>query len=383
MLTRSLAPLLRSDPKSVLLLGPRQTGKSTLMASLSPEVTLNLAREATFLEMARNPQALEEKLLARNGPGFTVFLDEIQRLPSLLNTVQALIDEHPGRFRFLLTGSSARKLKRGGANLLPGRIHTYALGAITAGEMGYRFPVRQAMSTGALPGVLTHPSERTRRKTLVSYASTYLKEEIQAEALARAIEGFARFITAAAEWSGQFLDIAKLATVALAPRNSVSRWIEVLEDTLLVRRIGAFAKSATRRLVQHPKLFFFDVGVLNGLLNNFEVSADRIGALFEHLVCQQLFDGAAAVDEPIRVSTFRTEHGAEVDFIAELRRQIWAIELKASTSVSPADLSGLARFGDYLGGSHRSRVWYLGPDRRKVAGVDVLPWQQGLRELGL
>lgn len=383
MLTRQLRQALASGHQSVLLLGPRQTGKSTLMATLAPDVTLNLAREAVFLELARNPAALEERLAARPEKRLTVFLDEVQRLPSVLNTVQALLDEQPGRFRFLLTGSSARKLRRGGANLLPGRVHTFALGAAVASELGYRFPTRQALSTGALPGVLSHPSEAIRRKTLTSYASTYLKEEIQAEALSRSIEGFARFLSVVAAWSGQHLDLAKVAQAAQVPRNSVTRWVEVLEDTLLVRRLGSFAKSGTRRLVQHPRLFFFDVGVLNGLLENFEVSADRSGSLFEHLICQQLFDSAAARDRSIRVSSFRTEHGAEVDFIVELDGQVWAIEVKASANVASTDLRGLERFADWYGKKHRARVWFLGSEPRRVAGVDVLPWQRGLRELGL
>jgi len=383
MLTRLLTRALRSDDRSVLLLGPRQVGKSTLIATLAADVTLNLAREATFLELASNPSALEERLSARAERHLTVFIDEVQRLPSLLNTIQALLDEQPGRFRFLLTGSSARKLRRGNANLLPGRIDTYALGAIVAKEMAYGLPTRQVLSTGALPGVLTHPRDETRRKILSSYASTYVREEIQAEALTRSIEGFARFITAAAEWSGQFLDVSKIAVAASAPRTSIIRWLEVLEETLVVRRIESFAKSITRRLVQHPKLHFFDVGVLNGMLQNFEVSADRIGKLYEHLVSQQLFDGAAAADRPIRVATYRTEHGAEVDFVVELERALWAIELKASSNVSAEDLRGLRSFADYVGKRHHPRVWYLGRERRKVAGVDVLPWQEGLRELGL
>lgn len=383
MLTRSLRAILAADPKSALLLGPRQVGKSTLIASLRPHLALNLARESIFLELAANPRALEERLAARDESPLVVFIDEVQRLPSLLNTLQAMIDENPDRFRFLLTGSSARKLRRGNANLLPGRVHSYALGAVTAREANYKLPTRQVLSTGCLPGILLHPRDETRRKTLSSYASTYLREEVQAESLTREIEGFARFLTEASLWSGRYLDISKLAQAAQAPRNSVVRWVEVLEDTLLVRKVESFAKSATRRLVQHPKLFFFDVGVWNGLLRNFEVSPDRIGALFEHLVCQQLFDGSSALDREIRVSTFRTENGAEVDFVVELDRKIWAIELKASHNVAPTDLTGLRRFADYLGKTCQQRVWYLGSEKRKVAGIDALPWQHGLRELGL
>jgi predicted AAA+ superfamily ATPase len=384
MLTRRLTTRLASSKTSTLLLGPRQTGKSTLMRSLAPDLAFNVADEATFLRFASNPGELRARLEAQPGRSLiTVFVDEVQRLPSLLNTVQAIIDESPRRFRFLLTGSSARKLRRGDANLLPGRLHAYQLGPIVAGEMDFRLSSLDALSTGTLPGILTAEDSDGRRKTLSTYAATYLREEIQAESLSRSLEGFSRFLTTVADYSGRFLDVVKLAATAMVPRASVARWLEVLEDTLLVRRVGSFAKSTTRRLVQHPKLYFFDVGVLNGLLENFEVSADRIGYLFEHLVAIQIQDSAASLDRPVRVSTFRTEHGAEVDFIVEWDKRVWAIECKAATRVRGAELGGLARFADYFGKRHEARVWYLGREARREGGVSVLPWQDGLKEMGL
>jgi predicted AAA+ superfamily ATPase len=262
-------------------------------------------------------------------------------------------------------------------------VHSFALGALTAKELGYELALNRALSTGMLPGIYTAESGPDSQKTLTTYAATYLREEIQAEALTRNLEGFARFIQVSAEYSAKFLDIAKLAMSAAAARQSVTRWLEVLEDTLLVRRIPSFAKSVTRRLVQHPKLFYFDVGVLNGLLRNFEASADRLGALFEHLVAQQLFDSASAGDVAIRVSTFRTEHGAEVDFIVELDKTLWAIELKASRTVASHDLRGFRSFTEFYGKRHHPVVWYTGHHRRKVDGIDVVPWQQGLKDLGL
>jgi len=381
---RTLGPLLARSKKSVLLLGPRQTGKSTLMASLAPHLSINLAHEATYLEFARNPRELEERLAATPRPrGLrSIFIDEIQRLPSLLNTIQALLDAPDGRLRFLLTGSSARKLRRGQANLLPGRIHTYALGPLTSGELGHRLDVRDALATGTLPGILADPDVESRRKTLRAYAATYLREEIQAESLTRNLEGFARFLGIAAEWSGHHLDLSKLAAAAQVPRQSTVRFFEILEDTLIVRRAEPFARSPTRRLVQHPKFFFFDVGVRNGLLGNFTTSADRIGSLFEHLVFSQLAASAAAYDRDVRLSSYRTEHGGEVDVVVELDRRTWAIELKASRTVGATDLRGLASFRQFYVRPHESRVWYLGDVTRVVDGVTVQPWQEGLREMG-
>ena len=381
MIPRHLTGLLQRSKKSVLLLGPRQTGKSTLIQALHPALTINLAHEPTYLQFARNPSELEARLAA--GTFHTVFIDEIQRLPSLLNTIQALLDQGPPFVKYYLTGSSTRKLKRGGANLLPGRIHTYHLGPVVASELAYRMETLQALETGTLPGIWTETDARERRKTLQTYAATYLKEEIQVEALTRNIEGFSRFLFVVAAEAGRFLDLSKLAAAASIPRQSALRFFEILEDTLVLRRCEAFRKSARRRLVQHPRGFFFDTGVLNGLLNNFTASADRIGGLFEHLVFNQLLDSAAARDRDIRVSSYRTEHGAEVDFIVEDGRRTFAVEAKASTTISRVDPRGFRSFAEYYGRRHRSVIAYLGTTRKVLEGIDVLPWQTLLETLRL
>lgn len=380
MITRALGSRLAASKKSVLLLGPRQTGKSTLIAGLRPDLTINLAHEPTFVEFLRNPSELEQRLAALNGRA-VVFIDEIQRLPSLLNTVQVLLDRPSNLLKFYLTGSSARKLRRGHANLLPGRIHAFSLAPLSCSELGYAVDVRKALAYGTLPGIWTEDDDRSREKTLRSYASTYLKEEVQAENLARNLEGFTRFLYAAADWSGRFLDLSKLASAAQIPRQSAVRFFEVLEDCLLVRRIGPFAKSAVKRLVQHPRFFFFDNGVLNGLLGSFQVSGDRLGSSFEHLVCNQLIHEAAARDEDIRLSAYRTEHGAEVDLILERGPQTWAIEIKASKSLRTEELGSLRSFGEFFGNRHRACVLYLGNTRKVLNGIELWPWQEGIRAI--
>ncbi len=380
-IARRLEPVLRRSKKSVLLLGPRQTGKSTLIRRLAPALSINLALESTYLDFARNPDELPQRLAAT--PSKTVFVDEVQRLPTLLNTMQAILDETPQPPKFYLTGSSARKLRRGHANLLPGRLHTYTLGPLTCAELGYRLNTRQALSTGTLPGIWTEPDESERTSTLRAYAGTYLKEEVQAEALTRNLEGFSRFLFVAAAEAGRFLDVSKLCSNAGVPRQSAVRYFEILEDTLLIRRCDAFRKSQRRRLVQSPRFFFFDTGVLNGLLGNFVASPDRVGLLFEHLLFNQLLDGAAAKDQMIRVSSYRTEHGAEVDFIVEIGGEVLAIEAKASSNVGRSDLRGLRSFADYYAKPHRSVIVYLGNVRKVVEKVDVLPWQQLFQEIGL
>lgn len=381
MIERQIRTLLEKTKKSVLLLGPRQTGKSTLIKNLPLELSINLAHEGTYLEFTRNPEELEQRLGAAKAN--TVFIDEVQRLPALLNTIQAIIDEAKHPLKFYLTGSSARKLRRGKANLLPGRIHTYHLGPLVALELGYKMDINQALSTGTLPGIWTEKDSTEKYKTLETYAATYLKEEIQAEALSRNIEGFSRFLFVIAAEAGKFLDLAKLAQEARISYQTAGRFFEILEDTLILRRCDSFRKSERKRLIQAPRFFFFDTGVLNGLLNNFVVSPDRIGMLFEHFLFNQLCDSAAAKDVSLQVSSYRTEHGAEVDFILELDNKVIALEVKASANVSRSDLRGFESFAEYFGKKHRAVVAYLGHHPKKIGNVDILPWQTLLKEIGL
>ena len=378
---RILASHLARSNKSVLLLGPRQTGKSTLIREyLKPNLCINLADEQTYLDFARNPTELQSRLSAKKYQ--TVFLDEVQRLPALMNTLQVILDgSSPAHF--YMTGSSARKLKRGKANLLPGRIHVYHLGPLCCAELGYHMDTTQALETGTLPGIYTEQDTTERTKTLRSYASTYLKEEIQAEALTRNLEGFSRLIFMAAQWSGHFLDMNKLATESQIARQTAMSYFEILEDTLIVQRCPSFSQSHRKRLIKHPKFYFFDTGVLNALLGNFQSSADRKGLLFEHLVFNQIQASAMATDIEIQISSYRTEHGAAVDLIVELSGQVWAIECKASNTIHPGDLRGLKNFADFYGKRCHLAVAYLGNIEKKVDGISVLPWQMLLQEMGL
>ncbi len=381
MIKRTLAEKIAKSKKSVLLLGPRQTGKSTLMRSLKPDLTINLAREETYLEFARNSSELEERLSGEQYK--TVLIDEIQRLPSMLNTIQAILDESASPPKFYLTGSSARKLKRGKANLLPGRIHAYELGSLTAHELKYSIDIKQALSTGTLPGIWTEESRKERQKTLQSYAAAYLKEEIQAEALTRNVEGFSRFLFLSAAESGKFLDMEKLSSEAQIVRQSAARYFDILTDTLIIRRCEPFSKSLRKRLILRPKFFFFDCGVLNGLIENFTVSQDRIGMLFEHLIFNQIMDSAHAKDSQVRISSYRTSNGAEVDFILEIAGEVIAAEVKASKNIRSADTRGFKSFAEYYDKKHRSYIVYMGNISKTVNGVRVLPWQKFLQEIGL
>ena len=345
MYKRLLAEKLGKTTKSILLLGPRQTGKSTLVKTLNPDLSINLAFEQVFLDYSAQP-GLIEKVILRERPK-TIFIDEVQRIPSLLNTVQGILDDNPRKHRFYLTGSSARKLKRGKANLLPGRVVQYQLGPLIHEELGDDLELDDALAFGTLPGCVTEKDAGARRDMLRTYASTYLKEEVQAEALTRQIEG-ARFLFVAASKSGEFLDFSKIGSLAAISQKTSSRFFEILEDTLIVNRLNAYAANETRRLVRHPKYYFFDTGVLNGLLKNFTLSEDRRGFLFEHFIVNQVHTANFIMGEPARLSTYRTEAGSEVDLILEKDGDTLSLEIKSGTRVSPGDFSGLRSFASLI-----------------------------------
>ena len=376
-ISRGIERKLAQAKKSILLLGPRQTGKSTLIRSLRPNLEINLADEETYVEFLRNPGLLKSMVRRYK----SIFIDEIQRIPSLLNTVQAILDRDNAP-KFFLTGSSARKLKRGRANLLPGRIFTYTLGPLSCFELGAKLDIDQVMRKGLLPGVYVEPDPDTWTKLLRSYALTYLKEEIQAEALTRNLEGFSRFFDLICSRSGDFIDFTKFASLASIDRMSAKRYFDVLVDTLVIFPVEAFIKSNRMRLIQHPRFYLFDVGVLNGALRNFEPSADRIGALFKHLVLQLLFSGAKMRDEEIRVSVYRTEAGAEVDFILEREKEIFAIEVKATKRIAAHDLRGLKSFSAFYGRKHTPIIVYMGERELSMEGVEILPLAKAMTKIG-
>jgi uncharacterized protein len=348
MISRLLGSILAKSPKSVLILGPRQVGKSTLVQNLKPQLTINLADDKTFLDFKSNPDELNQRLAAI--PNLkSVLIGEVQRHPTVLNTIQTIIDGKRSKPpKFYLTGSSARKLRRGQANLLPGRIFAYELGPLAAAELNYELNVPHALKYGCLPEPYLSRSDAFCQKLLTTYSGIYLKEEIQAEAMTRNLEGFSRFLASATENSGKILDFSKLAKQARIERKLCSRFYEILEDTLIATRLEVFADT-NADVSKRPKFYFFDTGVLNGLLANFSASSDRKGMLFEHLVISQVIASAKARDTAIKLSYFRTRGGFEVDLILQIGAKTYAVEVK-SGRVDEGDASHLEQFGSY----HRS-----------------------------
>lgn len=381
MISRIISPEILKTTKSILLLGPRQVGKSTLINSLKPELSINLADEVEFLQHSSNPNELRS--LIEINKAKIIFLDEVQRLPKILNTVQSLVDADK-KIKFYLTGSSARKLKRGGANLLPGRVLNYKLGPLVSTELSYKMDTRKALSQGCLPEVYLGSSEKLNKQILSSYVANYLREEIQSEALTRNLDSFARFLQEGILSTGQFIDYSKLSKKAKISRHSCPRYFEILEDTLVGQRLFPFKPLVSSLdLIKHPKFYFFDNGVFNGLLGNFVASLDRVGVLCEQLVYNQLIHSSWANSKDIEVSTFRTRSGEEVDFIVKIENQVFAVEVKHSQEVNTDILQGLLFFDRNFPKNKGLFVFHMGTKEQKFGKIWSLPWQQGLQELGL
>lgn len=379
------APLTRTR-KSVLLLGPRQVGKSTLVRSLEPRVLVDLADEAEFLAFAKDPGLLRRRLAAVPQPGM-IAIDEVQRLPRLLNTVQAILDEGTPAHRFILTGSSARSLKRRGANLLPGRVVLEHLDPLTVSELGADLDLERALQVGTLPGIYFDHEEGIR--VLGTYADVYLREEIRSAGEVRDIGSYARFLDVAATMSGQWLNYSKLSADAEIPKETIRRYVGLLEDTLLVVRLPAFTprRRVSRRVSQRDKLLFFDVGVRNALLGTHRrpLTLDQRGPVFEQWLILQVVYLARILETGWRLSSYRTPGGAEVDLVVERDRDVVGVEIKAGRTVSPRDARGLASLAEVVGRSRPMRkvIVYCGAHKQRFAdGTEVLPYRDFLEWVG-
>jgi predicted AAA+ superfamily ATPase len=371
--------------KSILLLGPRQVGKSTLCQSLSPVKTVNLADEAFFLQYSKDPERLKREILAIQAPAL-IFIDEIQRIPSLLNTIQVLIDDYGKKYRFLLTGSSARKLKKGGANLLPGRVLLEYLDPMSYFEIEEKFDLNRALKVGMLPEVYLDHQEGS--EILSTYTEVYLKEEIQAEALIKNIGSYARFLDIAAILSGQWLNYSKISSETEIPKETIRRFFSILEETLLVFRIPSFLpkQKINRRVTQKDKYFWFDVGVRNSILglHKYPVSQDQVGFLFEHWFILQIIYLNRILKFDWIISTYRTESGAEVDLVIERNNDIIGLEIKASKNIGKHDLRGMLSLSEVIGKYKPFKKWiaYMGNSIQLFdPEISVIPYLEVLQKL--
>jgi predicted AAA+ superfamily ATPase len=356
--------------KSHFLFGPRQTGKTFLIRqALRRAKVYDLLDSSVYLALSQRPGRLGEELSPRDD---LVVIDEVQRLPELLNEVHRLIEQR--RVRFLLTGSSARKLRRGGVNLLGGRARIRYLHPLTFRELGPHFDLGRAVERGTLPSIYFSEDARA---DLNAYMGAYLQEEIMAEAATRNVPAFSRFLRVAALCNATLVNFTNVANDAQVPRTTVYEYFEILKDTLLLQEVPAWERSRKRKPVVSSKYYFFDVGVVSALQGRLvRPGTPEFVTAFETWLLHELVSYRDYVSgEPVYY--WRSTSGFEVDFILGDHT---AVEVKAKETVSAQDLRSLRALAEekklrrYLCASLERR-------RRRVDGVEVLPYREFLEAL--
>lgn len=375
---------------SSFLFGARGTGKTHLAGALAlqraPVLQIDLLDPKSFLRYLNHPEMLREEVHAAweeaGKKTLFVLIDEVQKAPALLDVVHALFNENPKRVQFLLTGSSARKLKRGGANLLAGRAYVAHLHPLTHREV--RLDLSKALQFGTLPGL--YLSEAKPEAWLDAYVGTYLKEEIQQEALVRKLDSFTRFLEFAAQAHGEPVNFSKMARQGIASVPTIQEYFSILVDTLIAFRLDGWSASVRRQLLQAPKYYFFDCGVLNALRGELRTEARassfRYGRLFETWVILEMIRLNDYADTGYRFAYWRTNTGLEVDVI--MYRNVLdspiAVEIKSGDSPAEQDLKSLFAFHKE---NPKAKLYCFcqAPRPRLVRGVHILPWHEGLETL--
>ena len=356
--------------RSCFLFGPRQTGKSTLVRHQLADVrTYNLLDPTLFIRLSRNPALIREALAPQTE---IIVIDEIQKMPALLNEVQLMIEEHG--VRFFLTGSSARTLRRKGVNLLGGRARSRVLHPFVSAELGDHFRLERALEFGLLPSVYFSDAPA---EDLAAYSGDYLKQEVAAEALVRNIGAFSRFLEVAALSHGRMINFSQIASDAQVPASTVREYYGILEDTFIAHEVPAYTETRKRKAVSTSKYYLFDVGLARHLQGRrgLPLGTAEYGEAFESFVFQEIkgFCDYHLLDPP---RYWRSKSQFEVDFVVgEL-----AVEVKAKKAVSHRDLRGLRALREENRLSHYVLV-SLEPMARRVDGIDILPWREFLTRL--
>lgn len=338
---------------------------------------MDLLSPKAYQSFLASPDRLRELVLGNPGKK-TIVIDEIQRVPELLNSVHQLIEEF-SEIRFILTGSSARKLRRSGVDLLAGRAVLATCHPYMASELGERFDLASALAHGLVPLVYESEDPETVRD---SYMTLYLREEVQAEGLARDIGAFARFLEAISFSHGSLLNVAEVARECEVSRKTVEGYVSILQDLLVCHMVPIFSRRAKRQLVKHSKFYFFDAGVFAairpaGPLDN---PAEIGGASLEGLIFQHLLAWNEYSSRQHKVYFWRTKSGSEVDFVVYGKEIFCAIEAKNARRFSRSDLRGLKAFGqDYP--EARRILLHRGEDKRLIDGVQCMPCDDFLKKL--
>lgn len=372
------ARLLPTPTRSTFLFGPRGTGKSTWIRDRFPNAaTYDLLDTGEALRLGKDPQALYRELSALP-PGAWAVIDEVQKAPALLDEVHRLMESRG--LRFVLSGSSARKLRRGGANLLAGRAVTASMPPLTSAELASDFDVQRALRFGMLPMAVTEADPQPYLRT---YAETYLMVEVQAEALTRNLGAFARFLEVAARQNGQITNATSIARDVGVSRHTVQNHFDILVDTLLGYWLPPWKLKAATKQVRQSKFYFFDVGVARALSGRlaYPPSPEALGPLAETFVLNELRAWLAYQSLGYRLHFWRSYDGAEVDAMCETASGFVAIEVKASSQWQRRFNRGLRRLAAELGNSLTCYGVYLGERTAQWDDITVLPMQDFLRRL--
>ena len=362
--------------KSFFLFGPRGTGKTTWVKTKFPNALyLDLLEAELFNDLLANPQRLER--LIPIGFRDWIIIDEVQKIPCLLDEVHRLIEKD--RHRFILTGSSARKLRRGGYNLLAGRALTYSFHPLTVAELGGDFRMDHSLAFGHLPSAY---AEENSAAYLESYVRTYLQEEVRQEGLTRNLGAFARFLEAASFSQGALLNISSVARECGVDRKVVENYFGILEDLLIANRVPVFARRSRRRLAAHDKFYFFDVGIYRTLRPRgpLDQPEEIEGAALETLFAQELRAINSLLETKYQIHYWRTATGMEVDFVLYGSRGLLALEVKRTSRLTPDALRGLKSFRQEYPEA-RAILAYGGHRELNENGIRVMPHQRVLREL--
>ena len=359
-----------SQRKSFFLFGPRSTGKTTLLRDqFSPKAIVNLLRSAEFLPLAENPSLLAERVreIRREHP--VVIIDEIQKLPLLLDEIHHLIEADQATF--ILTGSSGRKLRRGGVNLLAGRAWQAELFPLVSAEIP-DFDLDRYLRYGGLPQVY---GAEYPREELDAYLNTYIKEEVREEALVQNLAPFGRFLKVAALSNAEQLNYSNVASAAGVPLATVRSWFEILNDTFLGFTLESWRESGKRKVAVAAKFYLFDVGVWNFLrgASGLDQGSSEYGKAFEHWVAIELRAWISYSRSKLALRFWRTYTGLEVDFILGHRL---AIEVKSTTRVSDKHLRGLRAFREEEPRCELLLVCLDETDRTTEDGVRLLHWRR-------
>jgi len=364
----NLPSLLRK--KSHFLFGPRQTGKTSLIRhSLKGVRSYDLLDNSVYLSLSQDPSRIAQEINPRDR---IIVVDEIQRLPILLNEVHRLIEERG--IRFLLTGSSARKLRRGGVNLLGGRARTKYMHPLTYTELGNQFDLLKAIERGLLPSVYLSEDPYA---DLEAYTGSYLQQEVVAEGVTRNVPAFSRFLKVAALCNGTVVNFTNVSNDAQVPRTTVYEYFEILKDTLLLYELPSWRKSKKRKPLTSSKYYFFDVGVVATLQGRqFRPGTPEFGEAFETYLMHELVSYSDYISGEL-LSYWRSTSGFEVDFILGDHT---AVEVKAKKNISANDLKSLRALAEEKR-LKRYLCVSLEPRRRNLGMVTVLPYRDFLEGL--